>query len=196
MSTVAAKKKKGPSRAERDAIVFGDDPLGLNAAPPTTATTTTTAAPPSSTTGTEVKTPAAATDATEAADAKTARGTATRVDVVWGSCRVRMPDGMVKEVEKDVRAWPGHVERWRWDRCGTTHAGGPTREAVKPLLPHVDAIVCSTGMEGRLRAPQESVRRFAASKTLVVLPSDAAAAEYNRRASKGERVGLLLHSTC
>ena len=98
---------------------------------------------------------------------------------------------------KDVRLFPGGVEEWDWRKHGTRHVPGIQIADLEDLLAtEPDVVILSRGVELVLQVPQATIdfaRAHAA--TVLVLQSEQAVAEYNRRIAT-ERVVALLHSTC
>lgn len=98
---------------------------------------------------------------------------------------------------KDARLFPGGAEEWDWRRTGTRHDPGIQVADLSDLLAtKPDVVILSRGVNLVLQVPQATIdcaRSYAA--TVLVLQSEQAVAEYNRRISK-ERVVALLHSTC
>ena len=100
-------------------------------------------------------------------------------------------------VFKDARLFPGGAEPWNWRRTGTRHDPGIQIADLSDLLSTgPDVIILSRGVDLVLQVPPETVD-FARSHapTVLVLQSEEAVAEYNRRVA-GERVVALVHSTC
>ena len=100
-------------------------------------------------------------------------------------------------VFRDVRLFPGGVEEWDWRRTGTRHDPGTQIADLADLVAtKPDVVILSRGVDLILQVPRSTVD-FARSHaaTVLVLQSEEAAGEYNRRIAK-ERVIALLHSTC
>ena len=98
---------------------------------------------------------------------------------------------------KDARLFPGGAEEWDWRKTGTRHDPGIQAADLSDLLAmKPDVVILSRGMDLVLQVPQTTID-FARSHavTVLVLQSEQAVAEYNRRISK-ERVVALVHSTC
>jgi hypothetical protein len=110
----------------------------------------------------------------------------------WG----RIEDA-TRRVFKDARLFPGGVEEWNWRKTGTRHDPGIQAADLEDLLAtKPDTVILSRGVDLVLQVPQATVvfaRRHA--KTVLVLQSEQAVAEYNRRIAV-ERVVALIHSTC
>ncbi|MDB4956973.1 MAG: hypothetical protein JWO36_4542 [Myxococcales bacterium] len=98
---------------------------------------------------------------------------------------------------KDARLFPGGVEEWDWRKTGTRHDPGIQIADVEDLLlTKPDVIIFSRGVDLVLQVSQRTIdfaREHAAD--VLVLQSEAAVAEYNRRVPN-ERVIALIHSTC
>jgi len=100
-------------------------------------------------------------------------------------------------VFKDARLYPGGVEEWDWGRTGTRHDPGIQIADLADLLTtKPDVVILSRGVDLVLQVPAATID-FARSHvaTVLVLQSEAAVAEYNRRIAR-ERVVALVHSTC
>ena len=100
-------------------------------------------------------------------------------------------------VFKDARLFPGGVEEWDWRRTGTRHDPGiQTADLADLLATEPDTVILSRGVELVLEVPEATVEFARASaRTVLVLQSEQAVAEYNRRVAT-ERVVALIHSTC
>jgi hypothetical protein len=98
---------------------------------------------------------------------------------------------------KDVRLFPGGVEAWDWRKTGTRHDPGIQIEDARDLLAtNPRTIILSRGVDLVLQVPSSTVEFFEAQGlTVLVLQSEEAVDEYNRRIAK-ERVVALIHSTC
>jgi hypothetical protein len=100
-------------------------------------------------------------------------------------------------VFKDARLFPGGVEEWDWRKTGTRHDPGIQIADLEDLLAtKPDVVILSRGVDLVLQVPQATIdfaRTHAAN--VLVLQSEQAVAEYNRRIA-GERVVALVHSTC
>jgi hypothetical protein len=100
-------------------------------------------------------------------------------------------------VFKDARIAPGIVEPWDWRKTGTRHDPGIQIADVDDLLAtQPDAVILARGVDLVLQVPQATIDYVRARvPTVLVLQSEAAVAEYNRRIAT-ERVVALVHSTC
>jgi hypothetical protein len=98
---------------------------------------------------------------------------------------------------KDARLSPGSVEEWDWGRTGTRHSPGIQIADLDDLLTSKpDVVILSRGVDLVLQVPQATIDHARAhAKTVLVLQSEEAVAEYNRRIAH-ERVVALIHSTC
>lgn len=100
-------------------------------------------------------------------------------------------------VFRDARLFPGGVEEWDWRRTGTRHDPGIQISDLTDLVAAgPDVVILSRGVDLVLQVPQATIeyaRMHAA--TVLVLQSEEAVAEYNRRIAN-ERVVALVHSTC
>jgi hypothetical protein len=100
-------------------------------------------------------------------------------------------------VFKDARFSPAGTEEWDWRATGTRHVPGIQIADLEDLLhTPVQTILLSRGVDLVLQVPQATfdfARHHA--REVLVLQSEAAVAEYNRRVAS-EPVILLLHSTC
>ncbi|HEY1554025.1 MAG TPA: MTH938/NDUFAF3 family protein [Kofleriaceae bacterium] len=100
-------------------------------------------------------------------------------------------------VFKDARLFPGGVEEWDWRKTGTRHDPGIQIADLEDLFTtKPDVVILSRGVDLVLQVPQTTVdfaREHAAN--VLVLQSEQAVAEYNRRITS-ERVVALVHSTC
>ena len=98
---------------------------------------------------------------------------------------------------KDARLSPGSVEEWDWGRTGTRHSPGIQIADLDDLLTSKpDVVILSRGVDLVLQVPQATIDHARAhAKTVLVLQSEEAVAEYNRRIAH-ERAVALIHSTC
>ena len=98
---------------------------------------------------------------------------------------------------KDARLWPGGIEEWDWGRAGTRHDPGIQIADLDDLLAFKpDVVILSRGVDLILQVPQATIDHARAhAKSVVVLQSEEAVTEYNRRIAH-ERVVALIHSTC
>jgi len=98
---------------------------------------------------------------------------------------------------KDARLFPGGVEEWDWRKTGTRHDPGIQAADFADLVAaKPDLVILSRGVDLVLQVPQATIdfaRSYAA--TVLVLQSEQAVVEYNRRITS-ERVVALIHSTC
>ena len=100
-------------------------------------------------------------------------------------------------VFKDARLYPGGIEAWDWGKTGTRHDPGIQIADLHDLIAtKPDVVILSRGVDLVLQVPQATIdfaRSHAAN--VLVLQSEQAVAEYNRRIAT-ERVVALVHSTC
>lgn len=100
-------------------------------------------------------------------------------------------------VFKDARLFPGGAEEWDWRKTGTRHDPGIQISDLEDLLAtKPEVVILSRGVDLVLQVPRATVdfaRSYAAN--VLVLQSEQAVAEYNRRVAS-ERVVALIHSTC
>jgi hypothetical protein len=98
---------------------------------------------------------------------------------------------------KDARLFPGGVEEWDWRRTGTRHDPGIQIADLDDLLTtKPDVVILSRGVDLVLQVPHATIAHARAhAKTVLVLQSEEAVAEYNRRIAN-ERMIALIHSTC
>jgi hypothetical protein len=98
---------------------------------------------------------------------------------------------------KDARLFPGGAEAWDWRKTGTRHDPGiQVADLADLVADRPDVIILSRGVDLVLQVPQATID-FARSHagTVLVLQSEQAVTEYNRRIAI-ERVIALIHSTC
>jgi hypothetical protein len=98
---------------------------------------------------------------------------------------------------RDARLFPGGVEEWDWRKTGTRHDPGIQIADLADLIEtEPDVVILSRGVDLVLQVPQATID-FARGRvaTVLVLQSEQAVAEYNRRIVN-ERVVALVHSTC
>lgn len=98
---------------------------------------------------------------------------------------------------RDARLFPGGVEEWDWRKTGTRHEPGIQIADLADLIETApDVVILSRGVDLVLQVPQATID-FARGRvaTVLVLQSEQAVAEYNRRIVN-ERVVALVHSTC
>jgi hypothetical protein len=100
-------------------------------------------------------------------------------------------------VFKDARLFPGGAEEWDWGKTGTRHRPGiQVADLMDLVATKPDVVILSRGVDLVLQVPQATID-FARSHAAIVLvlQSEEAVAEYNRRITS-ERVVALIHSTC
>ena len=98
---------------------------------------------------------------------------------------------------KDARLYPGGIEEWDWRKTGTRHDPGIQIADLEDLVAtKPDVVILSRGVDLVLQVSEATIE-FARSHAahVLVLQSEDAVAEYNRRITS-ERVVALLHSTC
>ena len=100
-------------------------------------------------------------------------------------------------VFKDARLYPGGTEGWDWRKTGTHHEPGIQVADFEDLLTlHPASVILTRGVQLVLQVPEATVAYARASGAeVLVLQSEDAVAEYNRRARR-EPVVALIHSTC
>lgn len=110
----------------------------------------------------------------------------------WG--RIESADG---RVVKDARLFPGGMEAWDWNRTGTRHVPGIQVSDLEDLLAYAPTtVILSRGVNLVLEVPLATIDAVSArGPEVLVLQTEAAVLEYNRRVGR-ERVVALLHSTC
>lgn len=127
------------------------------------------------------------------ADLRLARPNLLLTTLTWG----HMTDQTSREF-KDARLYPGGAAAWDWGKTGTRHQPGiqwADLEDLMSLQPEI--VILSRGVNCVLQVPTDTIEAVQATGTLVlVLQTDEAVAEYNRRAHAGARVVALVHSTC
>ncbi len=98
---------------------------------------------------------------------------------------------------KDARLFPGGAEEWDWRKTGTRHDPGiQTTDLADLLAMKPDVIILSRGVDLVLQVPQAKIDYAKAhAPTVLVLQSEQAIAEYNKRIAS-ERIVALIHSTC
>jgi hypothetical protein len=98
---------------------------------------------------------------------------------------------------KDARLYPGGAEEWDWRKTGTCHDPGIQFADVEDLLGRrPKTVILSRGMALALQVPQKTIDAIRARvPEVIVLQSQKAVAEYNKRCVR-ESVVALIHSTC
>jgi hypothetical protein len=98
---------------------------------------------------------------------------------------------------KDARLYPGGSESWDWNKTGTHHKPGIQIADFEDLLRlRPSSVILTRGVCLKLEVPQVTVDAARATGAeVLVLQSEDAVAEYNRRARR-ETVVALIHSTC
>jgi len=98
---------------------------------------------------------------------------------------------------KDARLFPDGVEEWDWRKTGTRHDPGIQIADVADLLAtKPQTVILTRGVDLVLQVPQATIDYVREhGPEVVVLQSEQAVAEYNRRIAT-ERVVALVHSTC
>ena len=99
---------------------------------------------------------------------------------------------------KDARLHPDGAEEWDWRKTGTRHDPGIQPADFADLLAlRPDVVILSRGVDLVLQVPQATIAYAREqAKEVLVLQSEQAVAEYNKRLAAGERVVALIHSTC
>lgn len=99
---------------------------------------------------------------------------------------------------KDARLWSGGVEAWDWRKTGTRHDPGIQVADLEDLVASKpDTIILSRGVDLVLQVPAATVEWAKGhAANVLVLQSEKAVEEYNRRVAAGESVVALIHSTC
>ncbi len=117
--------------------------------------------------------------------------------IEWGVVTVSGHDDAA-HVFKDAVLWPSGAREWDWRESGTRHKPGIHPKAVEELIDRGCAIVVlSRGMDLVLETMPETFERLKfAGVRYEWLQSKQAVQRYNALVSDGERVGMLLHSTC
>lgn len=115
----------------------------------------------------------------------------------WGNITVKLPSGESKTF-KDAKIWHSGAKTWDWKETGTRHKPGIQPSDGEELLAHgITSIILSRGMDLVLEVPEETQKHFRSlGLTVYVLQSEEAVAKFTELASSGQKVGLLLHSTC
>jgi hypothetical protein len=115
------------------------------------------------------------------------------VDDGWGFVEI---EGLGRF--RDVKLWPGGARAWDWGEAGTDHRRGIQPADVTELLGHrLDVVILSRGRNGRLGVSPETLALLATEDVEIVREnSGAAIVTYERLASEGRRVAMLLHTTC
>lgn len=109
--------------------------------------------------------------------------------ISWGS--VEISDG--NSYKDCVVRYDGSSE-WNWGDDGTRHKPGITLLALDKVI-DCDVIILTIGMHGVLNVMPEVVHKLQGRDYHFMLSPDAVAL-YNMRITKGDKVGMLLHSTC
>lgn len=99
---------------------------------------------------------------------------------------------------RDVKVWPGGARSWDWQDTGTRHVPGIQRSDVEELVEKgCEVILLSRGMHLRLQTQPETIRYLeSCGIEVIVAESKACVKRYNELATRGVRVGALIHSTC
>jgi len=98
---------------------------------------------------------------------------------------------------KDARLYPCGAAEWDWRKTGTRHVPGIQIADVEDLLStRPQTVILTRGVELALQVPDRTVQFVQnAGPSVLVLQTEAAVAEYNRRV-RTERVVAIVHSTC
>ena len=98
---------------------------------------------------------------------------------------------------KDARLYPGGAAAWDWNTTGTRHQPGIQVADIDDLLStQPQTVILTRGIQLVLQVPERTIEFVRATGALVlVLQSEDAVTEYNRRA-RAERVVAIVHSTC
>ncbi|KAH9277682.1 Uncharacterized protein ECG_09612 [Echinococcus granulosus] len=122
----------------------------------------------------------------------------------WGSISLEKigEDGKAVKGEevvyRDAKVWPGGSCGWDWNKGGTSHWGGITREDVEDLKEKgAEVVVLTRGQWAFLHVPPEVVKELEALNFKVIVERTAPAMEtYNKLVTEGHRVAGLFHTTC
>ncbi|VUZ53952.1 unnamed protein product [Hymenolepis diminuta] len=122
----------------------------------------------------------------------------------WGSIAVEKigDDGNPIEGEevsyRDAKVWPGGSCGWDWNKTGTSHWYGITREDVEELKnKNIEYIVLTRGQWAFLHVPPAIVKELEDLNFKVIVERSPVAMEtYNKLVSEGHRVAGLFHTTC
>ncbi|KAL6115658.1 aamdc [Pungitius sinensis] len=112
----------------------------------------------------------------------------------WGHMKVKGCSSSYK----DCKVWPGGSRAWDWRETGTEHAPGVQPADLEEVLKKgIDLLVIGRGMNEALQVPSSTLD-FVIQKgvEVTVLQTEKAVAEYNKLASRGDKVGGVFHSTC
>lgn len=118
-------------------------------------------------------------------------------DHAWGRLDVEDSDGAVHSY-KDAKLFPGGSREWDWNETGTGHEPGIQPTDVEELIgAGAEVVVLTRGVHGRLRVPEDTVRRVEeAGARAEVLRTEQAIRRYEELRREGRAVGALVHSTC
>ncbi|VDM33795.1 unnamed protein product [Hydatigera taeniaeformis] len=101
-------------------------------------------------------------------------------------------------VYRDAKAWPGGSCAWDWNKTGTSHWKGITREDVEDLKAKgAEVVVLTRGQWAFLHVPPEIVKELEGLNLKVIVERSPIAMEtYNKLVTEGQRVAGLFHTTC
>jgi len=108
-----------------------------------------------------------------------------------------MTDGRSFEFkDAQVFSWRRPLN-WDWKKCRTIHRPGVSPKALSSAILSADVIILTRGMDLVLQVPKDARQKVLdQGKTLKVLQSEAAAKAFNACMAKGQKVAMLMHSTC
>ena len=115
--------------------------------------------------------------------------------LVWGACTVL--DNGKEQVYKDCKLSPKGSTEWDWEKAGTRHVPGIQKADLEEFIDDVDVVILSQGMHGVLRVAPETIPYLVQKKKRYeVLLTPQAVERYAQLVQEGQRVGILIHSTC
>ena len=119
----------------------------------------------------------------------------------WGKVQVKHPDGTEilydSQTAKDCKIFPDGSIGWDWNLTGTRHRPGIQIADVKDIVDKVDVLILTRGVLGVLQIKAETLEYLDSlgKKYHCALTNDAVKL-YEELVEKGEKVGIILHSTC
>lgn len=115
----------------------------------------------------------------------------------WGSIDVYI-NNEHQETFKDAKIWFSGAKKWDWSETGTRHKPGIQPADGQELIDlGVTTLILSRGVDLVLQVPKKTITYFEdRGITVHTLQSTEAFQLFNKLSAQGEKIGILLHSTC
>lgn len=138
---------------------------------------------------------AGASSSSRAWQLKVKRSSPIVTSLSWGQVVFEDSFGTAHTV-RDAKLYPGGGGEWDWTITGTHHSPG-IQAADCSGFEGADTVILSQGMSSQLGVPHSTVSYLEGmGKTVITQKSEDAKDTYNTLAAQGQKVAILLHSTC